>query len=164
MGAVFGIFGGLYFWGNLITGLGYHEGRAMVHFWLLFIGVNMTFFPQHFLGLAGMPRRMFDYADCFAGWNAVSSFGASISFISVLVLATTFQEAVRTTPRTAVTLEWLLPATPANHVFSQVPVLRHSSVALPTSPFVVSHHFNSFSHSVGSTHHFSSFSQKKKLL
>nr|ANQ46437.1 cytochrome c oxidase subunit 1 [Tetrabaena socialis] len=127
MGAVFGIFGGLYFWGNLMTGLGYHEGRAMVHFWLLFIGVNLTFFPQHFLGLAGMPRRMFDYADCFAGWNAVSSFGASISFISVLVLATTFQEATRTVPRTATTLEWVLPATPANHVFSQVPVLRSSS-------------------------------------
>nr|QKN19302.1 cytochrome oxidase subunit 1 [Eudorina elegans] len=127
MGAVFGIFGGLYFWGNLITGLGYNEGRAMVHFWLLFIGVNLTFFPQHFLGLAGMPRRMFDYADCFAGWNAISSFGASISFISLLVLATTFQDAVRTVPRTAATLEWVLPATPANHVFSQVPVLRTTS-------------------------------------
>lgn len=127
MGAVFGIFGGLYYWGNLITGLGYHEGRAMVHFWLLFIGVNLTFFPQHFLGLAGMPRRMFDYADCFAGWNAVSSFGASISLISLFVLATTFQEATRTVPRTATTLEWVLPATPANHVFSQVPVLRTTS-------------------------------------
>nr|QKY64134.1 cytochrome oxidase subunit 1 [Volvulina compacta] len=124
MGAVFGIFGGLYFWGNLITGLGYHEGRAMVHFWLLFIGVNLTFFVQHFLGLAGMPRRMYDYADCFAGWNRVSSFGASISFISLLVLATTFQDAVRAVPRTSTTIEWLLPATPANHVFSQVPVLR----------------------------------------
>lgn len=127
MGAVFGIFGGLYFWGNLITGLGYHEGRAMVHFWLLFIGVNLTFMIQHFLGLAGMPRRMFDYADCYAGWNAISSFGASISFISLFVLATTFQDAVRTTPRTASTLEWVLPATPANHVFSQVPVLRTAS-------------------------------------
>ncbi len=124
MGAVFGIFAGLYYWGNLITGLSYHEGRAMVHFWLLFIGVNLTFFPQHFLGLAGMPRRMFDYADVFAGWNAISSFGASISLVSVLVLATTFQEAVRTVPRTATTLEWVLPATPANHVFSQLPVIR----------------------------------------
>jgi len=127
MGAVFGIFGALYFWGNLITGLGYNEGRAMVHFWLLFIGVNLTFFPQHFLGLAGMPRRMFDYADCFAGWNAVSSFGASISLISLFVLATTFQEATRTVARTATTIEWLLPATPANHVFSQIPVLRSTS-------------------------------------
>jgi heme/copper-type cytochrome/quinol oxidase subunit 1 len=124
MGAVFGIFAGVYFWGNLITGLGYHEGRSMVHFWLLFIGVNLTFFPQHFLGLAGMPRRMFDYADCFAGWNTVSSLGAGISFLSVLVLVTTFQEATRVAPRTATNLEWLLAATPANHVFSQVPVLR----------------------------------------
>jgi heme/copper-type cytochrome/quinol oxidase subunit 1 len=128
MGAVFGIFAGLYFWGNLITGLGYHEGRAMVHFWLLFIGVNLTFFVQHFLGLAGMPRRMFDYADCFSAWNSISSFGASISFISLFVLASTFQDATRTTPRTATTIEWLLPATPAHHVFSQVPVLRTTSI------------------------------------
>lgn len=124
MGAVFGIFGGLYFWGNLITGLGYNEGRAIVHFWLLFIGVNLTFFPLHFLGLAGMPRRMFDYADCFAGWNAISSFGASISLISVFALASVFTDAKRAVPRTATTLEFLLPATPAHHVFSQVPVLR----------------------------------------
>jgi len=128
LGAVFGIFAGVYFWGNLITGLGYHEGRGMVHFWLLFIGVNLTFFPMHMLGLAGMPRRMFDYADCFAGWNSLSSFGASVSFLSVLMLATTFQPATRATPRAATTLEWLLPATPANHVFSQLPVLRATHV------------------------------------
>jgi heme/copper-type cytochrome/quinol oxidase subunit 1 len=126
LGAVFGIFAGVYYWGALITGLGYHEGRGMIHFSLLFIGVNLTFFPMHMLGLAGMPRRMFDYADCFAGWNSLSSFGASVSFLSVLMLATTFQPATRATARTATTLEWLLPTTPANHVYRQLPVLRSS--------------------------------------
>jgi heme/copper-type cytochrome/quinol oxidase subunit 1 len=125
LGAVFGIFAGVYFWGSLITGLGYNEGRGMVHFWMMFIGVNLTFMPMHFLGLNGMPRRMMDYADCFAGWNSLCSFGASISFLSVLYFATVFTDNVRVpAPRTAATLEWLIPSTPANHVFSQIPVLR----------------------------------------
>lgn len=124
LGAVFGIFAGVYYWGSLITGLGYHEGRGMVHFILMFIGVNLTFMVQHFLGLNGMPRRMFDYADVFAGWNTVSSFGASISFISVLYFVTVFNNATRAQARTAATLEWLLPVTPANHVYTQLPVLR----------------------------------------
>ena len=67
MGAVFGIFSGVYFWPCLMTGLSIHEGRGQVHFWVLFVGVNLTFFPMHMLGSGGMPRRMFDYADCFAG-------------------------------------------------------------------------------------------------
>jgi heme/copper-type cytochrome/quinol oxidase subunit 1 len=124
LGAVFGIFGATYFWGNLITGLSYHEGRGMVHFWLMFIGVNLTFMPLHFLGLNGMPRRMMDYADCFVGWNSLASFGASISFLSLLYFGTVFTDGVRSQARTAASLEWLLPATPANHVFSQIPVLR----------------------------------------
>jgi cytochrome c oxidase subunit 1 len=130
MGAVFGIFSGLYFWLGLITGLSYLEGRGMVHFWILFVGVNLTFFPMHMLGLGGMPRRMFDYADSFAGWNSLCSFGASVSFLSVLLLAgpVTFTgPAWSTNPqetRSATTLEWLLPSTPASHAFSQLPVLR----------------------------------------
>jgi heme/copper-type cytochrome/quinol oxidase subunit 1 len=124
LGAVFGIFAGTYFWGSLITGLGYHEGRGMVHFWLMFIGVNLTFLPMHFLGLNGMPRRMLDYADCFAGWNSLCSFGATLSFVSLLYFGTVFTDVTRAQARTAATLEWLLPSTPANHVFSQIPVLR----------------------------------------
>jgi heme/copper-type cytochrome/quinol oxidase subunit 1 len=127
LGAVFGIFAGTYYWGGLITGLSYHEGRGMVHFWLMFLGVNLTFLPLHFLGLNGMPRRMMDYADCFAGWNSVASFGASLSFISLLYFGTVFTDVTRSQARTAATLEWLLPITPANHVYTQIPVLRVTS-------------------------------------
>jgi heme/copper-type cytochrome/quinol oxidase subunit 1 len=78
--------------------------------------------------LAGIPRRMFDYADCFAGWNSVASFGSLISFISLFLLAGPIsfvpQAKEIEAPTTATTLEWLLPATPANHTFSQLPVLR----------------------------------------
>ena len=128
MGAVFGIFAGLYFWLGLMSGLSYDEGRAQVHFWTLFIGVNLTFFPMHMLGLAGMPRRMFDYADCFAGWNSLASYGAMISFVSLCLLAGPInfvpQHHNMKAASTATTLEWLLPATPASHTFSQLPVLR----------------------------------------
>jgi cytochrome c oxidase subunit I len=127
MGAVFGIFSGLYFWFTLMTGLAYDEGRGIVHFWTFFIGVNVTFFPMHFLGLWGMPRRMFDYADTFQDINRLASFGAMLSVLSVFLLALPVrvinQENV-VAPKTATTLEWLLPATPASHVFTQLPVLR----------------------------------------
>ena len=85
MGVVFGIFSGFYFWFHKITGLHYPEILGKIHFWLFFIGVNITFFPMHFLGLAGMPRRIPDYPDAFAGWNAVASFGSYISAISVIL-------------------------------------------------------------------------------
>nr|YP_009573277.1 cytochrome oxidase subunit 1 [Chlorosarcinopsis eremi]QBG38060.1 cytochrome oxidase subunit 1 [Chlorosarcinopsis eremi] len=134
MGAVFGIFAGLYFWFGLMTGLSYFEGRGQVHFWTLFIGVNLTFFPMHMLGLAGMPRRYMDYADSFVGWNSIASYGAMISFISLLLLAGPIafvpQGKSVTAPSTATTLEWLLPATPANHTFSQLPVLRTTNAIL----------------------------------
>jgi heme/copper-type cytochrome/quinol oxidase subunit 1 len=128
MGAVFGIFAGLYFWLGLMTGLSYDEGRGQVHFWTLFIGVNLTFFPMHMLGLGGMPRRMFDYADCFAGWNSLASYGSLVSFLSLLLLAGPLNlvpvSSTLKVPSTATTLEWLLPATPASHTFSQLPILR----------------------------------------
>lgn len=84
MGAVFAIFSGWYYWIEKMTGLKYSEILGQIHFWLFFTGVNVTFFPMHFLGLAGMPRRIPDYPDAFAGWNAVASFGSLISAISVL--------------------------------------------------------------------------------
>lgn len=83
MGAVFGIFCGFYYWFWKITGFSYHEQLGRVHFWLMFIGVNLTFFPMHFSGLAGMPRRIPDYPDAFAGWNYISSLGSIISVIGV---------------------------------------------------------------------------------
>jgi len=84
MGAVFAIFAGWYYWIGKITGLQYPEVLGQIHFWLFFFGVNLTFFPMHFLGLAGMPRRVPDYPDAFAGWNAVASFGSYISAISAI--------------------------------------------------------------------------------
>jgi len=85
MGVVFGIFAGWYYWIGKMTGLQYPEILGQIHFWLFFTGVNITFFPMHFLGLAGMPRRVPDYPDAFAGWNAVASFGSLISTISIVL-------------------------------------------------------------------------------
>lgn len=84
MGAVFAVFAGFYYWFPKVTGLMYSEALAQVHFWTMFIGVNVTFFPMHFLGLAGMPRRIPDYPDAFAGWNWVASVGSTISAFSAL--------------------------------------------------------------------------------
>ena len=67
MGAVFAIFSGFYYWIGKITGLNYPERESLIHFWTFFIGVNVTFFPMHFLGIAGMPRRIPDYPDAFWG-------------------------------------------------------------------------------------------------
>jgi cytochrome c oxidase subunit 1 len=85
MGAVFGIFAGFYYWIGKITGRQYPEILGQIHFWLFFIGVNLTFFPMHFLGLAGMPRRVPDFPDAYSGWNAVSSLGSYVSFFSALL-------------------------------------------------------------------------------
>jgi cytochrome c oxidase subunit 1 len=84
MGAVFAIFAGWYYWINKITGLEYPEVLGQIHFWLFFFGVNLTFFPMHFLGLAGMPRRIPDYPDAFADWNSIASFGSYISALSAI--------------------------------------------------------------------------------
>lgn len=82
MGAVFAMFGGWYFWAPKFLGLNYDLILAKNQFWLLFIGVNLTFFPQHFLGLQGMPRRIGDYSDAFAGWNWISSVGSIVSVVA----------------------------------------------------------------------------------
>jgi len=84
MGAVFAIFAGFYFWIGKIIGLEYPESLGQVHFIIFFIGVNLTFAPMHFLGIAGMPRRIPDYPDAYVGWNSVASFGSYISAISTI--------------------------------------------------------------------------------
>ena len=89
MGAVFALFSAWYFWVPKIIGLDYNKLLGKVHFWILFIGVNLTFFPQHFLGLQGMPRRISDYPDAFAGWNLISSYGSIISVIATWLFLNT---------------------------------------------------------------------------
>jgi len=84
MGVVFSIFAGFYFWFPKMTGLTYPEVLGQIHFWIMFVGVNLTFFPMHFLGLAGMPRRIPDYPDAYAGWNSIASYGSYVSLIGML--------------------------------------------------------------------------------
>jgi heme/copper-type cytochrome/quinol oxidase subunit 1 len=85
MGAVFALFAGFYYWTPKILGQIFNDFLGKIHFWTLFIGVNLTFFPQHFLGLAGMPRRIPDYPDAYSGWNAVSSFGSLVSVVATML-------------------------------------------------------------------------------
>lgn len=83
LGAVFALFGAFYYWFHKITGVYYREVYGQIHFWIMSIGVNLTFFPMHFLGLAGMPRRIPDYPDAFSDWNLVASFGSLLSFMGM---------------------------------------------------------------------------------
>ena len=132
LGAVFAIFGGWYFWFPKITGYMYNETIAKLHFWVTFIGVNLVFFPQHFLGLAGMPRRYIDYPVQFAGWNYVSSVGSYISGFGVLIfLFGMFSAYAKKVPAPAnpwgvgaTTLEWTLPSPPPFHQFNDLPVIK----------------------------------------
>jgi cytochrome c oxidase subunit 1 len=81
MGAVFALFAAWFFWSPKSDGLTYNDRKGKLHFWGLFIGVNITFLPMHFLGLQGMPRRITDYPDAFAGWNLVASAGSILSVV-----------------------------------------------------------------------------------
>lgn len=95
IGAAFAIFGGFYYWIEKITGCSYNEIYGRIHFWLTFVGVNLTFFPIHFLGLAGIPRRIPDYPDAYAGWNAVASYGSIVSAIAALFFFFVIYECLR---------------------------------------------------------------------
>jgi len=85
MGIVFAIFGGFLFWYPIFTGLEFNKKLGAAHFWVTFIGVNITFFPQHFLGLAGMPRRYSDYSDVYYAWNFVRRLGRIITAVATLI-------------------------------------------------------------------------------
>jgi heme/copper-type cytochrome/quinol oxidase subunit 1 len=144
MGAVFALFSAWYFWIPKILGLDYNRMLGKVHFWILFIGVNVTFFPQHFLGLQGMPRRISDYPDAFAGWNLISSFGSIISVVATwLFLYIVYIQLVEgkatsrypwLTPqfysdslqallnRSYNSLEWALNSPPKPHAFVSLPL------------------------------------------
>jgi cytochrome c oxidase subunit I len=155
MGAVFGVFAGFYYWVGKMSGYQYPEALGQIHFWTTFVGVNLTFFPMHFLGLAGMPRRIPDYPDAYAPWNAIASYGSYIALGATLfffyVVYETFTSGIRvpanpwdfeTTASTstvalaathsAYTLEWLLPSPPPFHTFDELPQLKDTT-ALPSS-------------------------------
>lgn len=132
LGAVFAIFCGWYYWFGKMFGRLYPEWMGKLHFWLMFVGVNLTFFPQHFLGMAGMPRRIPDYPDVYAGWNAVSSIGSYISFASVMlfVVFTIYALCFGKKPSAnywedeSMTLEWTLPSPPPFHQFEDQPIVK----------------------------------------
>ncbi len=132
LGAVFAIFAGWYYWVPKMFGYMYNETIGKLHFWVTFIGVNLVFFPQHFLGLAGMPRRYADYPDAYAGWNYVSSIGSYISAFGVLIFLWGVWEAfakkrvAAANPwgEGATTLEWMLPSPPPFHQWETLPRIK----------------------------------------
>ncbi len=132
LGAVFAIFAAWYYWFPKMSGYMYNETIGKAHFWITFIGVNLVFFPQHFLGLNGMPRRYVDYPDALAGWNFVSSIGSYISAFAVLVFLFGIVEAfskkrvVGNNPwgEGATTLEWTLSSPPPFHQFETLPRIK----------------------------------------
>jgi cytochrome c oxidase subunit 1 len=129
LAAVFAIFGGWYYWFPKITGYLYSETVGQLHFWLMFVGANLAFFPMHFLGIAGMPRRIADYPDAFAGWNFIASLGSYISFAGLLVFLFGLADAfLRKVPAAAnpwgagaTTLEWTLPSPAPFHTYEELP-------------------------------------------
>ncbi|ORX77972.1 cytochrome c oxidase [Basidiobolus meristosporus CBS 931.73] len=127
MGAVFALFAAFYYWIGKITGHTYNELLGQIHFYTMFIGVNLTFFPMHMLGLAGMPRRIPDFPDPFTGWNLIASFGSIISIVSsALFLYIIYDLLVGGSiapSRTATSLEWSLSSPPAFHCFNHLPTM-----------------------------------------
>ena len=132
LGAVFAIFAGFYYWFEKMFGVKYNEFLGATHFWIMFVGVNLVFFPQHFLGLQGMPRRYIDYPDAFTLWNQISSIGYAITAVGVLVFLVMLAEAaIRRRPGVAnpwgegaTTLEWTLSSPPPTHQFNELPVVK----------------------------------------
>jgi cytochrome c oxidase subunit 1 len=132
LGSVFAIFTGFYYWIGKMTGQQYDPFWGRLHFWTFFIGVNLTFFPMHFLGLQGMPRRYPDYPDAFWGWNMVASIGAYIGFASVLIFFVVVYKILASKEKLAdnywgegaTTLEWTLSSPPPFHQFQELPRIR----------------------------------------
>src|SRR4030088_1312226 len=132
LGAVFTIFAGWYYWFPKIHGYMYEDWIGRLHFWVTFVGVNMVFFPQHFLGLAGMPRRIVDYPDAFHHWNMISSIGSYISGFGILIFFFGMVRAFLRKERAAnnpwgpgaTTLEWTLTSPPPFHQFEVLPRIK----------------------------------------
>lgn len=143
MGVVFGLIAGFYYWVPKMTGYTYSETLGKIHFAITFLGVNLTFFPMHFLGLSGMPRRIPDFPDAYAGWNAVASYGSWLSFFGFVfffyVVYDTFTGGRKVganpwawTDLTAkdqqvFTLEWMLPSPPPFHTYEELPQIKDTT-------------------------------------
>jgi len=129
MGALFALFAGFYYWIGKMSGHQYPESLAKLQFWIMFIGVLATFFPMHFLGLSGMPRRIPDYPDAFTGWNEISTYGSYVSalgmilFLYIVYKTFTSGERVAENPwgEGADTLEWKLSSPPPFHTYEELP-------------------------------------------
>jgi cytochrome c oxidase subunit 1 len=129
LGAVFAIFAGWYYWFPKMTGYMYSPFWGHLHFWMTFVGANILFFPQHFLGLAGMPRHYADYPEAYAYWNKISSYGSYITAVGTLVffigmaVALIRREKAAANPWGvgATTLEWTLSSPPPFHSFDKLP-------------------------------------------
>nr|YP_009826127.1 cytochrome c oxidase subunit I [Shoveliteratura triangula]QIV68418.1 cytochrome c oxidase subunit I [Shoveliteratura triangula] len=131
MGAVFAIMAGFVQWYPLFTGLSLNPHWLKIQFTIMFIGVNLTFFPQHFLGLAGMPRRYSDYPDVYTSWNVISTLGSTISFIGIIFLIFIIWESmisnrpVLFSLNMVTSLEWYQNLPPAEHSYSELPMLTN---------------------------------------
>nr|ABV83244.1 cytochrome oxidase subunit I [Forbestra equicola equicoloides] len=131
MGAVFAILGGFIHWYPLFTGLMMNPFLLKIQFITMFLGVNITFFPQHFLGLAGMPRRYSDYPDSFVSWNIISSFGSNISLLSMMMMIIIIWESminqriILFSLNMPSSMEWYQNLPPAEHSYKELPILSN---------------------------------------
>ncbi|WP_419816753.1 cytochrome c oxidase subunit I [Glacieibacterium sp.] len=132
LGAVFAIFAGFYYWFGKMSGKAYNELLAQLHFWIFFVGVNVMFFPQHFLGQQGMPRRLPDYTPAYEHWNYISSVGYAIMAVGMLfffinvIYSLAFGRRVEGNywGEGATTLEWTLSSPPPHHQFETLPQIK----------------------------------------
>jgi cytochrome c oxidase subunit I len=132
LGAVFAIFSAWYYWFGKMFGKHYNELLGQLHFWIFFIGVNVLFFPMHFLGSDGMPRRIADYPDAYAYWNQIASYGYAIMAVGMVFFFLNLIVSLASRRRVednywgegATTLEWTLSSPPPFHQFETLPVIK----------------------------------------
>jgi cytochrome c oxidase subunit 1 len=140
LGAAFGVFAAIYYWIGKMRGRQYPEWAGQIHFWATFISANLTFFPMHMLGAAGMPRRYIDYPETLSGWNLLISIGAYLGAASFLfgfgVIVYTLFAGRRVTQDNywgpgATTLEWTVSSPPPYHTFTTLPRIESPSIVSP---------------------------------